>query len=1034
MVDFNPYREWLGVETASSQPNYYELLGLPPFEADADRILHAADQRLNLVRKIRPGEHIDHWQRVLDELIDIRRLLTDLERKRHYDDQLRRQQGLGGGLSAAIVPANPTQQDSDVQVSPVKNLLPPTAEELAREASDVASKPHSGAAISSAPPLSAGHSVAASPASLPMTPAWQPGQPAMPPQQTSSGYGNLPYGTGYGPVVPASYGQGAGGPPAAAFPAPPGVVGGPFAQSPTGFAPMPVPGQPQYGQAQPFGQPAYPGQIPSGPVQPQGYSGVQTPYPNAPGAMPGAMPGTVPGFAGNPFFPGGFGVPQQPAGVPAQQPPWGATAAPPGAVPGWGAPMPGMPSYPGAIAAPQGYAPAAGMATTAPMALPVGRNMPAGNPMAPVGAYGQSPAPFGASPGSSATAMLDEPAPAVSTAPSSAGTLLAGRRRSSQSTMIASAFAAIVGVVVLFVVLQMMNKDKSPVATPEGGGGSQNGNNPPSASPGDAAANVSPQPINTNVPPPSLPKQGSNPNAAPRPGDNPNPNATPPKPADNPPGPNDEPRPAPVNPDNAKPSSPADTMPKPMPDQTPVKPAAIPNPMPVAPATPEAAIAEMTKALAAAKAALLVRNPSEAKVQLTVAASLAKAPDHVAMVKRLETLTHFVGEFWKGVADGMKQLDGVDELVIGELRVRVVEFSDGQITIRAGGKNLRYTTDDVPSGLAEVLFERVRDMKDPLNKMSKGAFHATDKNRGLDSARRIFQEAQLLGGDVEELLAVLDDKYDVKNPPVARAVAKKQHLPDPSAMSEATAQIKARFGKDIAAARTAQQKYDMAKRLMEEAAMPLETEALRMAIFNEARDLAANAHLAQLTVQIIDETEKWFEIDVLATKFDALSKAAVKASPQASRDVALECLQLTDQAEEAKRLDLADKFVRVAGGAARASRDTALAKRATDRAKDIQKVFKDSAKDSAKDAPKDGAKEAPTDAPKNGTKQAPSGAAKGAANDTPSGAAPAAPKNNAKPALQPPAANPNKPAPNSNKPAQDKAAASAAGPNATGTK
>jgi hypothetical protein len=160
-------------------------------------------------------------------------------------------------------------------------------------------------------------------------------------------------------------------------------------------------------------------------------------------------------------------------------------------------------------------------------------------------------------------------------------------------------------------------------------------------------------------------------------------------------------------------------------------------------------------------------------------------------------------------------------------------------------------------------------------------------------------------------------------------------------MTEAAGQIKAKFGKEINAARTSQQKYDMAKKLMEEAALPMENEALRLAIFNEARDLAANAHLAQLTVQIIDETEKWFEIDVLAMKLDALSKASVKASPQASRDIALECLMLTDQSEETKRLDLADKFVRIAGGAARTSRDIALAKRATDRAKEIQKAFKE---------------------------------------------------------------------------------------------
>lgn len=528
--------------------------------------------------------------------------------------------------------------------------------------------------------------------------------------------------------------------------------------------------------------------------------------------------------------------------------------------------------------------------------------------------------------------------------------------------MIASIGGAVIGLGVLVMVLQAMKGDPpgangnagdstaAATTTPNAatnGTGKPDAVTPAATVPATNTPNELPKPDEQPNPPaaPDTPKGEPKPPVAPTP-ERTNPAQKPDMPADKPNNADesvDWPAEPEKQPDQPKPPQPAPPKPR-MPDT-------IADPRTDMPATPEAAVAEMTKELADAKAALVARNVQQAKIHLNIATSLAKAPDHKAMVKRLETLAHFVDEFWKGVNDGIKGLDGVDELEVNTLIVRVVEFADGDLTIRAGGKNLRYSLSDIPAGLAEVLFERSRDMKDPLNKMSKGAFRAVDTQRDANQARDLFQAAQLVGGDVEDLLAVLEDTYDVENPPVARAVPVKRHLPDATAITEATGALKAKFGKEIAAAKSPQQKYDLAKKLMEEAALPMDNEATRLALFNEARDLAANAHLAQLTVRIIDETEKWFEIDVMEMKFDALSKAAVRASPQASRDIALECLQLADQAEEAKRMDVADKAIRVAAGSARTSRDLDLAKRATERMKEIQKAAREAATEKPADKP-----------------------------------------------------------------------------------
>jgi hypothetical protein len=86
---FNPYREWLGLDSHIEAPNYYELLGLPQFEGDAARLLAAADRALVRVRGFRPGAQAAAWARLLDELAAAKRCLCDPQLKTAYDQSLR---------------------------------------------------------------------------------------------------------------------------------------------------------------------------------------------------------------------------------------------------------------------------------------------------------------------------------------------------------------------------------------------------------------------------------------------------------------------------------------------------------------------------------------------------------------------------------------------------------------------------------------------------------------------------------------------------------------------------------------------------------------------------------------------------------------------------------------------------------------------------------------------------------------------------------------------------------------------------------
>jgi len=86
--EFNPYREWLGLEDGG-RPNFYELIGLASFEAEALRIAAAAERATTRVRSFRPGSNARLWAELLDEIRAAKECLCDPARKSEYDARLR---------------------------------------------------------------------------------------------------------------------------------------------------------------------------------------------------------------------------------------------------------------------------------------------------------------------------------------------------------------------------------------------------------------------------------------------------------------------------------------------------------------------------------------------------------------------------------------------------------------------------------------------------------------------------------------------------------------------------------------------------------------------------------------------------------------------------------------------------------------------------------------------------------------------------------------------------------------------------------
>jgi hypothetical protein len=160
--------------------------------------------------------------------------------------------------------------------------------------------------------------------------------------------------------------------------------------------------------------------------------------------------------------------------------------------------------------------------------------------------------------------------------------------------------------------------------------------------------------------------------------------------------------------------------------------------------------------LVEARAALANRYYAAATEKLAEAKRLAKDEQASAEVERLEELANYVAEFWDAVNRGMKSLEAVDELMIGDQPTAVVEVGGGKLILRVAGQNREYTQKNMPPKVALTLAQRALRADAPENKVFVGAFLAVDGKGDRKLAREAWEEAQRGGVDVKRLLPELD--------------------------------------------------------------------------------------------------------------------------------------------------------------------------------------------------------------------------------------------------------------------------------------
>ncbi len=174
-----------------------------------------------------------------------------------------------------------------------------------------------------------------------------------------------------------------------------------------------------------------------------------------------------------------------------------------------------------------------------------------------------------------------------------------------------------------------------------------------------------------------------------------------------------------------------------------------------------------------------------------------------------------------------------------------------------------------------------------------------------------------------------------KDPP---ANDKSPMPPDAEAQSRAEKRIKDVYKADYAKAKLPADRAVLAEKLLAQAHETKDDLAARFVLFREARDIAAEAGAVQVSLETIDAMSRFFDVNPLSMKADALALAA-KAAPIPTRKIAAEtALSLSDDAISADNYEIATRLATLTLTTARAGNNGPLVQQASVRVKDIAEV------------------------------------------------------------------------------------------------
>jgi len=337
------------------------------------------------------------------------------------------------------------------------------------------------------------------------------------------------------------------------------------------------------------------------------------------------------------------------------------------------------------------------------------------------------------------------------------------------------------------------------------------------------------------------------------------------------------------------------------------------------------------RGMAAARAAMRKRDIAAAKREVEAAAKRIQTPEEEAEANRLAVLAAHLGEFWKTMGRVVAGLAPTQEFAIRQTPAIVVEASPTQVTFRYEGRNLTYKINELPRPIVEALVKG-GFAENSATKVLFGAYLAMDAQGDRRAARQVWQEALSAGEDVNSLMAELDvalpagaaadspsDKMDAGASGAATAPA------DPATVEQAEAAVRAQFKADYSRASSLSGKLKLSETLAAAADGAEVSADHRFVMLRDARDYALAAGKPEAACDAIDRMARYFSVDAVAMKTEALEHAAKKARTSTSNREVAECaLAVTDLAILAGRSEEAGRLAAVALSTAQRARNAAL--------------------------------------------------------------------------------------------------------------
>jgi len=360
---------------------------------------------------------------------------------------------------------------------------------------------------------------------------------------------------------------------------------------------------------------------------------------------------------------------------------------------------------------------------------------------------------------------------------------------------------------------------------------------------------------------------------------------------------------------------------------------------------------DLAAVLKQARSAMARRDLAAAKPLVEKAQSLARSTDDQRYSAQLLAIYNNLTTFWDAYLEEARTIAGTTGLTVGSTPVIVADADGKDLTVRVAGRNCTFDVvklDTIPSGLAVALAKRSLTRKGASKSLPIDAFRTVDPT-GQDQPRwKAAADDHPVANTLEELASAPGDfdggeiKPNPRTPtpdprapqprppvgvrpapvvtPPAPVVIKKADVPAADVRTQSLAQIKEIFQADYEAAKTDQEKYDLALKLYTTAKDTFSDDSVAAyVLFEEALRLTSTAGDVKGPLGIIKTLdERYKDADVVQLKHDTLNACQRKyRTTEEGHLIVDEALATMERAIKENRIELVQPLGDVALVAAR---------------------------------------------------------------------------------------------------------------------